>query len=155
MIMFLSFSYSLSQVGTICLILICRQSYSLPIYKLLYLTYLLYIPIIYTQYIFSHGWYENQFRRLQYGNVKRGAMASQITGVSIVYSIACSGADQRKHQSSASMAFVKGIHWSPVNSPHKGPVTRKMFPFDDVIMLWRFWHLPQRWSLTVTWETKS
>ena len=44
------------------------------------------------------------------------------------------GADQRKHQSSASLAFVKGIHRSPVNCPHKGPVTRKMFPFDDVIM---------------------
>ena len=46
-----------------------------------------------------------------------------------------SGADQRKHQSSASLAFVRGIHRWPVNSPHKGPVTRKMFPFDDVIML--------------------
>ena len=45
-----------------------------------------------------------------------------------------SGADQRKHQSSASLAFVRGIHWWPVNSPHKWPVTRKMFPFDDVIM---------------------
>ena len=45
------------------------------------------------------------------------------------------GADQRKHQSSASLAFVWGIHRGPVNSPHKGPVTRKMFPFDDVIMI--------------------
>ena len=45
----------------------------------------------------------------------------------------CSDADQRKHQSSVSLAFVRGIHRSPVNSPHKGPVTRKMFPFDDVI----------------------
>ena len=45
-----------------------------------------------------------------------------------------SDADQRKHQSSASLAFVRGIHRWPVNSPHKGPVTRKMFPFDDVIM---------------------
>ena len=44
-----------------------------------------------------------------------------------------SGVDQRKHQSSASLAFVRGIHRRPVNSPHKGPVTRKMFPFDDVI----------------------
>ena len=44
------------------------------------------------------------------------------------------GADQRKHQSSASLAFVRGIHWWPVNSPHKGLVTRNMFPFDDVIM---------------------
>ena len=44
------------------------------------------------------------------------------------------GADQRKCQSSASLAFVRGIHRGPVNSPHKGPVTQKMFPFDDVIM---------------------
>ena len=44
------------------------------------------------------------------------------------------GADQRRHQSSVPLAFVRGIHRSPVNSPHKGPVTRKMFPFDDVIM---------------------
>ena len=66
------------------------------------------------------------------------AMASQITSVSIVFSIVGSGAvaDQRKHQSPASMAFVRGIHRWPVNSPHKGPVTRKMFPFDDVIILW-------------------
>ena len=41
------------------------------------------------------------------------------------------GADQRKHQSSASLALV----WGPVNCPHKWPVTRKMFPFDDVIMV--------------------
>ena len=45
-----------------------------------------------------------------------------------------SGADQRKHQSSVLLAFVRGIHRGPVNSPHKWPVTRKMFPFDDVIM---------------------
>ena len=62
------------------------------------------------------------------------AMAFQITVVSIVCSAVCSGADQRKHQSSASLAFVGGIHRSQMNSPHKAPVTRKMFPFDDVIM---------------------
>ena len=62
------------------------------------------------------------------------ALASQITSVWIVCSTVCSGADQRKHQSSASVAFVRGIHRWPMNSPHKGPVTRKMFPFDDVIM---------------------
>ena len=50
----------------------------------------------------------------------------------------CSGADQRKHQRSASLAFVRGIHRWPVSSPHKGPVTRKMFPFDDVIMSKKF-----------------
>ena len=50
------------------------------------------------------------------------------------YSLVYSDADQKKHQSFASLAFVRGIHRGPVNSPHKGPVTRKMFPFDDVIM---------------------
>ena len=63
-----------------------------------------------------------------------GAMASQITSLTIVYSIVYSGADQRKHQSSTSLAFVRGIHRWPVNSLHKWPVTRRMFPFDDVIM---------------------
>ena len=61
-------------------------------------------------------------------------MVSQITGVSIVYSTVCSGADQRKHQNSASLAFVRGIHRWPVNLPDKEPVMRKMFLFDDVIM---------------------
>ena len=63
-----------------------------------------------------------------------GTMASQITSLTIVYSTVYSGADQRKHQSSASLAFVRGIHRGPVNSPHKWPVTRKIVPFDDVIM---------------------
>ena len=61
-------------------------------------------------------------------------MAFPITSVSIVFLTVCLGADQRKHQSSASLAFVRRIHRSPVDSPHKGPETRKMFPFDDVIM---------------------
>ena len=52
----------------------------------------------------------------------------------IVYSTVYSGADQRKHQSSAWLAFARGVHRWPVNSPCKGPVRRKMFPFDDVIM---------------------
>ena len=64
-----------------------------------------------------------------------GAIAPQITSLTIVYSTVYSGADQRKHQkSSASLAFVRGIHRGQVNSLHKWPVTRKMFPFDDVIM---------------------
>ena len=61
-------------------------------------------------------------------------MESQITSLTIVYSTVYSGVDQRKHQNSASLAFVLGIHRWPVNSPHKGPVTQKMFPFDDEIM---------------------
>ena len=62
------------------------------------------------------------------------AIASQITSLAIVYSTDYSDVDQRKHQSSASLAFVWGIHRGPVNFPHKWPVTRKMFPFDDVMM---------------------
>ena len=71
-----------------------------------------------------------------YCDVIMGAIASQITSLTIVYSTVYSDANQRKHQRSASPAFVRGIHRRPVNSPHKRPVTRKVFPFDDVIMLW-------------------
>ena len=67
-------------------------------------------------------------------DVKMSAMGSQITSLPIVYSIVYCGADQRKHQSSASLAFVRGIHRWPVNSPHKRLVTRIMLPFDDVII---------------------
>ena len=71
---------------------------------------------------------------IQYNDVIMGPIASQITSLTIAYSIVYSDADQRKHQSSSSLAFVRGIHRGPVNSSHKWPVTRKMFPFDDVIM---------------------
>ena len=73
-----------------------------------------------------------------YSDVKMGAMASQITGVSMVCSTVYSGADQRKYQSSASLAFVREIHRWPVNSPHKGPVTRK------ISIWWRHHDIP--WS---------
>ena len=71
---------------------------------------------------------------LHYNDVIMSVMVSLITGASIVYSTVCSAADQRKYQRSASLAFVRGIHRWPVNSPHKWPVAQKMFPFDDVIM---------------------
>ena len=71
-------------------------------------------------------------RALHNSDAIMSAMASQITGFTIVYSTVCSGANQRKHQSSVWLAFE--IHRWPVNSLHEGPVTRKMFPFDDVIM---------------------
>ena len=60
-----------------------------------------------------------------YNNVIMDAMAAQITSLTIVYSTVYSGADQRKHQSFASLDFVRGIHRWPVNSPHKRPVTRE------------------------------
>ena len=69
-------------------------------------------------------------------DVIMGAITSQIPSLTIVCSAVYSGADQRKHQRSASLAFVRGIHRGrPVNSPHKGPVTRKTCPFDDAIMM--------------------
>ena len=82
--------------------------------------------------------WRGNFYRAHYGDVIMGRIASQITSLTIVYSTIYSDADQRKHQSSGSLAFVRGIHWGPVNSPHKWPVTRKMFPFHDVIMYWPF-----------------
>ena len=76
-----------------------------------------------------------QYASMHYNDVRMDVIASQITSLTIVYSTVYSGADQRKHQRSASLAFVRGIHRRPVNFPHKWPVTRKMFPLDDVIMI--------------------
>ena len=90
----------------------------------------------FTWYTFRHRrGYTIPFAHVHYCDVIMGTMASQIPSLTIVYSIVHAGADQRKHQSSASLAFTQAIRRSPVNSPHKGPVTRKMFPYDDVIML--------------------
>ena len=83
----------------------------------------------------SYHW-QNSYRSwpVHYNDVMMSAKSSQIIRLMIVYSIVYSGADWIKYQSSASVAFVRGIHRWPVKSTHKGPVTRKMFPFDDVIM---------------------
>ena len=83
---------------------------------------------------------------LHYSDIIMGAMASQITSLTIVNSTVYSGVDERKHQSSASLAIVWWIHQWPLNCPHKWPVRRKVFPFEDVIMWfpvsnpwWTFW----------------
>ena len=86
-------------------------------------------------HVYRTCWHSICTGLIHYGDVIMSAMASQITSLTIVYSTFYSGADQRKHQSSASLASVRGIHRWSVNSPHKGLVTRKIFPFDDVIML--------------------
>ena len=89
-----------------------------------------------------------------YSDVIMSRMASQITSLTIVYSTIYSGADQRKHQSSASPAFVRGVHRWLVNSPHKWPVTQNMFPFDDVItsnLAWFFFDA-QNWNLAVNYS---
>ena len=80
-----------------------------------------------------------------HSDVIMGTVASQITSVTIVYSVVNSDADQRKHQSSASLPLVRGIHRGLVNSPHKWPVTRKMFLFYDVIMI----SIYDKWSTTL------
>ena len=64
-----------------------------------------------------------------YSEVIKDAMTSQISSLNRLFK-----RRSKKLQSSASLAFVRGIHRWPVNSSHKWPVTRKMFPFDDVIM---------------------
>ena len=70
-----------------------------------------------------------------YNDVIMSAIASQITSLVIVYSTVYSGADQRKYQSSPRhWPFLRGIHRGPV-SPHKGTVSRKMSPFDEVFMI--------------------
>ena len=70
---------------------------------------------------------------LHYSDTIMSPKTSQITSVSSVNSIIFSDAEQRKYQSSASLAFLRGIHQWLVNSLHKGPVTQKMFPFDDIM----------------------
>ena len=85
-----------------------------------------------------------------YSDIIMSMMASQITGISIVCSTVCTGADQGKHQSFASLAFIRWIHGWLVDSPHKGPVTWKVFPFNDGIksltvccMFYNFHRIPK------------
>ena len=69
-----------------------------------------------------------------YGDIIMRATASHITSFTIVRSTIYSGAHERRYKSSTSLAFVRGIHRWPVNSPHKGPVTRKIFLYVNVII---------------------
>ena len=74
------------------------------------------------RFVQLHEWNHNSNNNgklTHYGDVIMRTIASQITSLTVVNSTVYSDADQRKH---------------PVNSPHKGPVTRKMLQFDDVIM---------------------
>ena len=86
---------------------------------------------------------------IRHSDVIMSAMASQITGVLIVYSTVCSCADQRKHKKYASLAFVRRVHRWPVNSPHKGQVKLKYFHLmtsswlttilSSWLILWELW----------------
>ena len=81
-------------------------------------------------------------------------MACEIPSLTIVYWTVYSGTNQRKHQSSASLAFVRGIHQWPVNSPHKGPVMRKKFPFDDIIVIVLCHHDGHDWNHAFSCQDK-
>ena len=83
--------------------------------------------------------------------VGNSPVTGEFTSVSIVCSTISTAPDQRKYQSSASLAFVR----SPVNSPHKRPVTRKMLPFDDVIMMMETLKAsePSFYKHTDVWQT--
>ena len=87
------------------------------------------------RYLYVCSWQEILTLK-HYCDVRMSPTASQITSLTIIYSTIYSGRDQRKHQSSVSLAFVWGIHCTSVNSLHKWPVTRKMFPFDAAIMIY-------------------
>ena len=84
-------------------------------------------------------WGDNDSQWNHYNNIIMSTITSQITSLMIVYSTVYSDTDQRKHQSSVSLAFVWGIHRALVNSPRKWPVTRNMSLFDDVIMFPDCW----------------
>ena len=73
-------------------------------------------------------------KKTHYSDVIMSMMASKITSLTIIYATVYSGADEKK----TSTLRVTGL--SPVTGqfPAQGPVTRKMFPFDDVIMHWHF-----------------
>ena len=105
-----------------------------------------------------HSWmsikYHFKVCNMHYDDVIMTMLASQITSLTVVYSIVYSGVNQGKYQSSASLAFVREIDRGPVNFPHKWPVTRKMFPFDDVIMGCRLRLNQNHWP-SVTYFTQE
>ena len=83
----------------------------------------------------NHGRAMNSIKQNDWNVLRwRHNESDDVTGVSIVCLAVCSSVDKRKHQSSASLAFVGGIYRWPADSPQEGPVSRKMLPFDDVIM---------------------
>ena len=112
-----------------------------PTYRLISLIY--FYGLLRWHYA-NHTLYRCQWH---YDDVIMTMLASQITSLAVVYSIVYSGVDQRKHQSSASLAFVREIHRGPVNFPQKWPVTRKIFPFDDVIMEAALKNMPHMMTL--------
>ena len=100
-------------------------------------------------------------------DIMKGKVVSALASLMIVYLTVYSGANQRKHTSSASLAFVRGNHRSPVNSSHKEPVMWNMSPFDDVIMktdnnqntladiLWLILQFYLTWNRPIFWMSRN
>ena len=110
-----------------------KHAHGFLYFVLLWLYYqLLQFFVINSSIFFGIPWLA---RNVHHCDVIMDVMTCQITSLTIVYSTVHSGADHGKHQSSASLAFARRIHRWPVNSPHKWPLTRKMCPFDDIIMV--------------------
>ena len=85
-----------------------------------------------------------QHMQHHYTDVIITTIASQITSFTLVYLIVYSGADKKKTSKLCVTSHCAGKSPGPVNSPHKWPVTRKMFPFDDYIMqLWTTHHITE------------
>ena len=127
---------------TLCL---HRRTYSYIYVIYIYVIYMLYIYVFI--YLFIHSFlgvvvvYHPNFAmkhllliQLHYTDVIMNTMASQITSLTVVYSIVYSDSRSKKTSKFRVTGLCVGNSPGPVNSPHKGPVTRKMFPFDDVIM---------------------
>ena len=120
----------LKYIPIIMMILITQNSYSSFPYPQ-YPYHNTHTPnIVYSRY---HCWWGS---KKHYSDVMMEGMTSEITSLTIVYSTAYWGTDQRKHQS-----FVEGINRLPVNSLHKCPVMQKMFPFDDIIIMMGAWSI--------------
>ena len=96
-------------------------------------------------FVLIHDFIHHRQGKTHYNDVIMSAMASQITSLMIVFSTIYSVPDQRKHQSSASLAIVRGTHRLSMNSPHTGPVTPKMFPLDDVTMRYKYHNVTTAW----------
>ena len=93
-----------------------------------------FIPIPIRWLSLPHPFQELSLTNLHYNDVIMTTIASQITSLAVVYSTVYSDADKKKPSKLHVTGLCVGNSPWPVNSPHKGPVTRKMFPIDDVIM---------------------
>ena len=127
-----------SSLQVILLYLITTRPHSIPcpiVTIFVYSTSVVKFLIVQTSSLEIPPMFDSHWHNMwHYLDVIMRAMASQITGILCICSTLDSGTDQRKHQSTTSLAFARGIHRWPVDSPHKGSVTQKTFPSDDVIM---------------------